>query len=285
MSGVNAFKLTRPTGSGNLARFLLRYIYPDSALNKFPRCPDLQNTGGLVLLGTCFVKGNCGKLRPLIHITKSGFKCFEWDSDLCEYRETPFDSIACLRLGVTAVEDGVTLADIVTFTAQDEFLRSFIGAYSRCNVQAFYDELRKGTKPLTGEVQSCTVALEVQVSQNRKHKIEKTVDVTTEFYGRGNGDKQWALDLAPLAEIAMLPFRLEANATVTHLTDQSYEVEDKMHSTLSLLEILDAIFFDIGFHGSPTEKAGRLLDIEDAIEKIKDGIAKVLPWKPKETIN
>jgi hypothetical protein len=95
----------------------------------------------------------------MIHITKSGFKCFEWNSNQRQYVEEAFDSIFRLRDGVTLIEDDVTLGDIITLTYKDEFLRGFIGAYSGCSVSAFYEELSRGVKPLDpdSQVKYCTI--------------------------------------------------------------------------------------------------------------------------------
>jgi hypothetical protein len=250
----------------------------------------------------------------MIHITKDGFKRFEWNGDLRQELEEEFEALHALRDGVTEVEEGVTLGDIITFTYRDEFLRGFIGCYSSCDVSAFYEELQWGVKPLavplspspepvipapesssvppaprfiqeiagpndTGQLRYCTVAMEVEVSESKKYKISKTLDLSLDFHGRGDDERKWSLDLLPLAEIAALPFRLEANGCVQHLLEGSYEVEDGLRYTPSLLEVLDAIFFDISFHGSPTDKVGVSLDMERMVKEIRDGTAKLVPLK------
>jgi hypothetical protein len=233
----------------------------------------------------------------MIHITKDGFKRFEWDGDLQQDVEQEFDSILCLREGVTQIEEGVTLGEIITFTYQDEFLRGFIGCYSTCNVGAFYEELQRGVKPIAAdeEVQHCTVAMRVEISEPNKHKPAKVLDISLDFHGRGANDQHWGLDLSPLAEIAALPFRLEANAAIQRyvcapatwrrwrrllgLPERTLEVEDGLRYTPSLLEVLDGIFFDISFHGSPAARDARRLEVEKAAQEIRDGTAKLAPLK------
>ena len=148
----------------------------------------------------------------MIHITRDGFKKLEWDSTLRKDVEEEFESICCLREGVTEVEDGVTLGDLIRLTAEDEFLCDFISAYSGCDVDALSEEVRAGVKPLAGELRYCTVAMQVEITASHKYKLEKTLTVDMDFHGRGDNEKQWALDLSPLTEFAALPFRLEANA-------------------------------------------------------------------------
>jgi hypothetical protein len=215
----------------------------------------------------------------VIHIAKDGFKRLEWDGDLQKDVEREFESILCLREGVTQIEAGVTLGDIITFTYQDEFLRGFIGCYSGCNVGAFYDELQGGVDPIDpgGKMQYCTVAMETEVLESKKYKIEKKLEVGLDFLGRGEGGEKWGLDLSPLKEFAALPFRLEANARVQHSLDGSFEVEDGLQYTPSLLEILDAIFFDISFHGSPKARDARRLEVLKAARAVEDGTATLVP--------
>jgi hypothetical protein len=215
----------------------------------------------------------------VIHITKKGFQHLAWKTDQHQYVEEEFVSFNCLRESVTEVKEGVTLADIITFTARDEMLRLIVGAYSGCKVLDFYEELRQGVKPLSpdNELKYCTVAMEVEIIESRKYKIDKELEATLGFYGCGDEKKTWALDLAPLTEIAALPFRLEANATVASMQEGSYEAERDLKYMPNLLELLDAIFFDISFHGSPAEKADRLNTLKEEVKSINDGTAKLVP--------
>lgn len=246
----------------------------------------------------------------MIHITKEGFKRFEWNGDLRLEVEAEFESIHCLRDGITEIEEEVTLGDIITFTYKDIFLRGFIGCYSSCDVGTFYRELQCGVKPLSklavnhcspssaekmpniqgvymgatanGELSYCTVAMEAEVSESHKYKISKSLDISLDFHGCGNDGKVWSLDLVPLGEIAALPFRLETNASVDHFLDGNFETESGLRYTPSLLEVLDAIFFDISFHGSPADKAGVTLDLERMMKEIENGTAELVPHKMDE---
>ena len=215
----------------------------------------------------------------MIHITKKGFQCLEWNSDQHRLVEEEFVSYECLREGVTEVEEGVTLGDIITFTARDEMLRLIVGAYSGCNVGNIYDELKQGVKPLDHdqEVKYCTVAMEVELTNGSKHTPGKKMDVGLEFYGRSGGETSWALDLAPLTEIAALPFRLEANASIHYLDEDKHRVDKDFRYIPTLLELLDAIFFDLSFFGSPEEREAVASTLNERIQSIKNGTAKRVP--------
>jgi len=211
----------------------------------------------------------------VIHITKKGFELWEWDGGLCKDVEKEFVSFDCLREGVTEVEEGVTLEDIITFTARDEMLRLIVGAYSGCRVMDFYDDLKQGVKPLDPDedLKYCTVAMEVEIVESRKYKLDKELEATLGFYGCGDDKKMWILDLAPLAKIAALPFRLELNATVSFMQEGSYQAETDLKYVPNLLELLDAIFFDLSLHGSAAEKAVQLRTLKEEVKSIEDGTA------------
>ena len=211
----------------------------------------------------------------MIHITKKGFEHFEWAGDLRKDVEKEFVSFDCLREGVTEVEEGVTLEDIITFTARDEMLRLIVGAYSGCRVMDFYDDLKQGVKPLDPDedLKYCTVAMEVEIVESRKYKLDKELEATLGFYGCGDDKKMWILDLAPLAKIAALPFRLAANATVSFMREGNYQVETDLKYIPNLLELLDAIFFDLSLHGSAAEKAVQLRTLKEEVKSIEDGTA------------
>lgn len=215
----------------------------------------------------------------MIHITKQGFEHLEWDESSRQYVKEDFVSYYCMREGVTKVEESVTLADIITFTARDEMLSILVGAYSGCNVLDFEEELKQGIVPLPPgyDIQYCTVAMEVRVWSASKRKNPKTLEVTLDFHGCGDGKKRYALDLAPLPKIAALPFQLRSNASFERIAEDSEEQEDGLEYTPNLLEVLDAIFFDLSFHGSSVEKAARREEIDLKLQSIQNGTATLIP--------
>ena len=216
----------------------------------------------------------------MIHITKSGFRCLEWNPALRR-------NVQCigallidhLRDAVILVEDGVTLGDILTFVANDEFLPFFIGSYSGCNVLEMYQEIQNGVEPLAPEddTKYCTVAMDVKVRPDHKCETHKRIETNLDFYGCRNDGQSFGLDLTPLAEIAALPFRLESNASLWHHAKDSDEKEEGLEFTPTLLEVLDAIFFDLSFHGSSAEKAGFVETLQQQVQSIEDGTATLAP--------
>jgi len=216
----------------------------------------------------------------MIHITKSGFQCLDWDPELHKDVQL-LDAVLvkCLRDAVTLVEEDVTLGDILAFVANDEFLPFFIGSYSGCNVLEIYQEIKDGVKPLVPEddAKYCTVAMDVEVRPDHKCKTHKRIETDLDFYGCGNDGKAYGLDLTSLAEIAALPFRLESNAILWHRGKDSDEREEGLEFTPTLLEILDTIFFDLSFYGSSTEKADVVETLQQQVKSIEDGTATLVP--------
>jgi hypothetical protein len=216
----------------------------------------------------------------MIHITKSGFQCLDWDPELHKDVQL-LDAVLvkCLRDAVTLVEEDVTLGDILAFVAKDELLRLFIGIYSTCDVLGMYQEVKDGVKPLVPEndIKYCTVAMDVEVRPDHKCKTHKRIETDLDFYGCGNDGKAYGLDLTSLAEIAALPFRLESNAILWHRGKDSDEREEGLEFTPTLLEILDTIFFDLSFYGSSTEKADVVETLQQQVKSIEDGTATLVP--------
>jgi hypothetical protein len=206
----------------------------------------------------------------MIRITREGFQLLKWNAGLKRNAEAGFDFPDCLNERVTEVEEGVTLEDIITFTARDRMLRRMVGACSRCDVLEIYNELRKGVKPLMAgqKLHYCTVVLEVEITEKTGPKPNREIEANLRFYGCDGGKESWPLDLEPPAGIAALPFRLEADSTVAFLREDRPRVETGMRHDPELLGMLNAIFRDLSFGGTPEEKAEMLLALKEAMLSI-----------------
>lgn len=214
-------------------------------------------------------------------ITKDGFKSFEWDSSVRDYAETEFRPLRALRDGVE-IEDGVTLADIIRFTARDEFLNAFISEYCTCSVSAFAQEIaRTALIPISPDrdVQYAVVSAHIDISEAFR-SLPNRIQISTDFHGRGNDEKTWSLDLSPIEDIALLPVRLDKKAIISKFENGNFERDETRHYTLSLLDVLDAIFYDISFHGSPGEdRKKEIMDnLKQAMEEIENGTATLVPF-------
>lgn len=212
----------------------------------------------------------------MIHITKSGFKHFEWNGDLRQDVEEEFRPVRALRDGCK-VEEGVTLADIIIFTYRDEFLRSFIGEYSSCDMAAYYQEVMLGVDPPT-DLKYITAAMQVEVDESAEYKLNKSINAGLDLYGRGDGDEHWGLDFSTMREIGGVPFVLRSNASVTSSRNGVYAHEDGFEYTPTLLEVLDAIFYEISFHGGPVDKAEFKNKLTGMAEAVMNGTAKTVPF-------
>jgi hypothetical protein len=52
----------------------------------------------------------------------------------------------------------------------------------------------------------------------------------------------------------------------------------EFETDFSLLEVLDAIYDDISFHGGPSENAAFLEEIQETVQRIKDGEEPLVNW-------
>jgi hypothetical protein len=239
----------------------------------------------------------------MIHITREGFKRVEWNGDIREYEEVAWGNpVTALRDGVE-IDGDVSLRDVILLTAKDDFLRSFISAYSICSVADMAAAVADASlvTPLSEvtDCKYCCVALQVEVNHYDilkytslpPHDLTKGLD----FHGVGDDPEQgWSLSLSPLKEIAALPVRLENRSIVTVYDGNLPEGQnplvrrdDHLEYMPSLLEFLDAIFYDLSFHGGEADKAGVSADLMRQVKSIEDGTAELTPFEfeEKEPIN
>jgi hypothetical protein len=207
----------------------------------------------------------------VIHITKTGFKCMEWNADLQDDVEEEFDPLQALRDEVE-IEEGVTLGDIITFTHNDGFLRNFFGGYSTCNIRGYYNELQLGVDP-PGDLKYITAAMQVEVIESPKHQVKKCLQMGMNVYGRDSTETHFGIDFCSMREIGGLPFRIEPNASLTISRKGEHEYEAGFEYTPSFLEVLDAIFYEISFIGSSVDKAELKDKLQGMAKQIEDGTA------------
>jgi hypothetical protein len=227
----------------------------------------------------------------MIHITKSGFKTLEWDSETRSYKEEKWNPLEALRHGVTKVEEDVNLGDIILLVAHDEMLRVFFTFYSSCPVDKFAQavlDARAAGATVPSDVDFCGVSMSVEIDHRLPNRYKDLANheltVSCDFHGiKVGGADNYGLSLSSVQEVCQLPFRLEDRSLVCE-TDQrtgSYQMRrtEDLHYCPSLLELLDAILFEISFHGSPEETAVVRDDLMGMMKEIEAGTAKTRPWR------
>jgi hypothetical protein len=81
-------------------------------------------------------------------------------------------------------------------------------------------------------------------------------------------------------ELAHLPVKLNNQC---HLYDNK-KLAFSGQKDFTLLEVLDAIYWDISFMGGPEDNSDFLEEMKDRVESIETGDAKILTWGEADTV-
>ena len=158
-----------------------------------------------------------------------------------DYAEVPF-TISSLRLPVF-IDEGVTLGQIFQSVLQHPPLKNFIAQYSWCaSIDEFHFDAHTKPRGIEDEVTGLVISAHGEVFSGE-------FNISMDFHGVG-GDTRWTVSLSPMNEIAWLPVEIDAKFTVSSM-DSTVNHEWEYRPTL--LQALDAIYWDISFHGSPSE--------------------------------
>jgi hypothetical protein len=153
------------------------------------------------------------------------------------------------------IEEGTTLLDIFRIVDKYPMLKAFISQYSWCRpIDEFHAQAQE---PMRTKDNEPIVALEIFWSVGC---IENTLHFYADFHGfgaafpdvehpSGTGRQSCSVSACPLYDLAGLPVVLDEKI----LLDDSRTTRT-MLKCFSLLDVLDAIYRDIGFHGGPVEK-------------------------------
>jgi hypothetical protein len=244
-----------------------------------------------------------------IHIRKSGFVVSEWNSDIREYQDEAFVPMRHLRYGVTHIEDGVTVGDVILFVSRDKFLKEFFTEYSSCPIDDFATAV-EFTSPKPGSLSYCEVSAHCEVNTSRHPKYKALSDREIEFHldfhgvgpldcdeswegGRKIGEiiNNWSISELTMEQLSPLPIKLTQNSSMQHhdsLNDEYNKVDlrDLDHCP-SLLDFLDCILYDISFSGGPAQREAFMENIKELAEGVMDGSLKTVPFnlQEKEVLN
>lgn len=206
-----------------------------------------------------------------VRITKEGLKSFKWDSTIREYVEEEVESYIPKLRNSCRLDLGVTLGDIFNAVEQHSDLKAFIGMYSWCNMDAFHKEAKHS--PLH---KSNLEYLEI----SRYFEDGSTWD---HFTGFGKPEKPedgtelicYGIGFTPASEMVHLEVRLNPKCSI----QKDYKEVDTTEAWYSLLEVLDAVYWEISFYGNPEDRDQKGAELQEMVKEIKDGTAKTVPWE------
>lgn len=192
-----------------------------------------------------------------------------------------------LRDGVEIAE-GVTLRDLFRIVSQYKLLKLFISQYSWC--RALEEFHAQAEEPMRDEEKDKLEYLEIYWHASvHKWKKETSFDVSVGFHGIGkperpedagpDGKCHYSVSYSPMYELADLPLKLNTDLKIWGPWEgkppQKVIFEGK--KDYCLLDVLDAIYWDISFMGGPQDNQEFIDEMKGRVDDIKLGIAKAIP--------
>jgi len=191
----------------------------------------------------------------------------------------PVRILSKLRLDCR-IEPGVTLGDIFKIVAGYPLLVAFIAEYSWCwAIKEFHLQAELPKTDEAPDLQYLRVCRFIAID-NIENDDGREVTLTVDFdaageLGEHNGlPNLYSIALTPMNAIAHLPVVLDSDCSVYE--EGKYEVEE-LKTSFTLLEVLNAIYSEISFHGGPRETAVVGQELLDMIEEAESGRATLIP--------
>lgn len=224
-----------------------------------------------------------------VYITKNGIRVMEWNGDLKEYVEKKISNPYHQLRTVCHVEPDVTLKDIINYVYSEPLLSALIGEYSWCSVEAFYKEVNTPTDKKSDldyiDLTQCIEFNDWGVSNSVSVNGAGPNKEKTEYDDRDYVDN-WGIELTPVNEMADTKIRLNPKVSFSDNRNKLYKHEEVDGACFSFLEVISEIFYEISFCGSPSDRDEMGLNLKQAVDEIKSGKAKIVPFEfpDKESI-
>jgi len=171
----------------------------------------------------------------------------------------------------------VTLKHIFELVANHQALKALISIYSTCQHINAYHALARVATEKTTDLHYLEIS-DVAEIWTRKKRTWANLGYP-DFHGIGDtvdGNDGYAIEFTPVNEIVNLPIRIKKEFRIIRYGEQVIRptVLFKGKRKYTLLEILDVIYDEISFHGTPSKAATFLGDLTEQVRKIKDDLSK-----------
>lgn len=217
------------------------------------------------------------ELRP------TGLVVVDWDTKTRSYveRDEPQDPIVHLRTSCT-ITGGTTLGDMLRWIHTEPDLEHFLARYSWCqSLRAFcFESALEPDKPDDGSIEYLEVYWHATCHQGKDgsfdigagfHGVGKYVEDNPEVGIKKGDPTTWSVSYSPVNNLAHLPLRLNEEVKVHRFLKRSgIDVPLETRRCFSLLDVLDAILFDISFVGGPEDKVEFLEGIREKVDGIRE---------------
>ncbi len=212
----------------------------------------------------------------------------KWNGDLHRDVIKPADTNRIFNYlpEYVVLDEAVTLRDLMNFVRKDEALTEFLRHYSSCfQIEEFNDCLDK--KPIideNGEVEFLEIYWHVETHHYKDSYNVFEFGRIPGFHGKGkrNGEEtNFGIEFSPIEETAHLKVVLNEEFLIHHYQEKKQPHfitgEQKYKSSFTLLEVLNAIYWEISFFGGPKENEEFLEEMQERVEEIKDGTCELIP--------
>lgn len=218
-------------------------------------------------------------------LSKEGMWRNYWDSETREYLKIPVENEEVFRRlrDACEIEDGMTLLDIMRIVESNDILKMFIGEFSWCpDIDDFHVQVNETirSKEIDPDYDDNMEYLEVYW-ETHYHK-NKSFSLSPGFHGWGydpelEREGGYAIEFTPLYDLADYPVKLNKEIKVYVLDPKNTNVVFEGTQHYSLLDVLDAIYFEVSFVGGPEEVAEMRRSLMDTVEGIKSGEIETFP--------
>jgi hypothetical protein len=170
-------------------------------------------------------------------------------------------------------DEGVTLKTIMNLVASDELLTKVVAFYSSVNnIEDFHKEVNKKCTKKAKEVDYLEIYRSGDIFDGELSSWTDWHGVNTKEKCKYCGKKDWpdhghyiSYSYTPVNEVAHLPIRLNERFILRENEKVVLDVNQKF----TLIEVLNAIYYDISFHGGPKDRDKFLGEMNEQVKKIK----------------
>lgn len=252
-------------------------------------------------------------MSEYIEFTPKGLVLYKWNSKKREFiRKRPKKlTIATHLRSRCEIAEGTTLKQIFEAVDRYRLLKLVISQYSWCRqIDAFHaqaqepnrfdpddtdpidylelyhhPEVHKATetKKHPGGLRERTITIDFETSVGF-HGIGSAVGKEDDLACRKDGNIQYSVSYSPMWKLAELPVKLNKSFDVYEPFDPNKHNRNKHPEKLltatreyTLLEVLDAIYWDISFMGGPDDNAEFLEHMNETVDQIKNGEVPMIP--------
>jgi len=244
-------------------------------------------------------------MKYQVVIRKDDF--YEWDEDSDLMVPVSSDRVFVVLRKSCNIDAGVTLGDIFRIVDKHDNLKEFLAGYSWCHaIQAFHDQAFEPPvedKSRLTHLEICKFFDTKTATERKKHPgglRERIITIDYEepwndFIGIGPGEDwdktpvdkmRYSVSYSPMNEIAHLEVKLVHTSEIypPYSVKQLERNEPllKKEVWFTLLEVLDAIYWDISWHGTPEGNAEFLADLDCKVSEIESGQLAAIPLEQVE---